>query len=114
MNYNGKYSKAMEKQISQANRVEFFLRGKQAKFNLLLDILLNLFDALVIPILLYGSEIWGYEKMANIDVFYKKFLKNTLRLNQQTTDCMVFGETGRYPTSYYVNQKIIKNALRFS
>ena len=107
MNYNGKYSKAIEKQISQANRAVFSLRAKQAKFKLPLDILFNLFDALVIPILLYGSEIWGYEKMANVDVFYKKCLKNTLRLNQQTPDCMVFGETGRYPISYYVNQKMI-------
>ena len=72
-----------------------------------MDILFNLFDALVIPILLYGSEVWGYENLAKICVFYKKFIKNALRLNLQTPDCMVFGETGRYPISYYVNQKII-------
>ena len=108
MNYNGKYSEAIKKkQISQANRALFSLRARQAKFKLPMDILFNLFDALVIPILLYGSEIWGYEKLAKVDIFYKRFLKNTLRLNQQTSDCMVYGETGRYPISYYVNQKMI-------
>ena len=67
----------------------------------------NLFDALIIPILLYGSEVWGYENLVKIEVFYKKFIKNALRLNLQTPDCMVFGESGRYPISYYINQRMI-------
>ena len=66
MNYNGKYSKAIEKQISQANRAVFSLRLKQAKFKLPLDILFNLFDALIIPILLYiwfrSMGIWKFSK----------------------------------------------------
>ena len=107
MNYNGNFSKAIQKQISQANRAVFSLRAKQAKFQLPVDILFNLFDVLIIPILIYGSEIWGYSNIDNIEVFYKKFLKNTLRLNLQTTDCMVYGETGRLPIRYFIDQKMI-------
>ena len=107
MNYNARYSKAIHKQVTQSNRALFSLRSKQAKFQLPLDILFNLFDPLIIPILLYGSEIWGYEKLSEIDVFYKKFIKNSLKLNLQTADCMVYGETGRLPISYYVNQRMI-------
>ena len=81
INYNGKYSKAIHKQVTQANRASFSLRSKQAKFKLPLDILFNLFDTLIIPILLYGSEIWGYEKLSEIEVFYKKIIKYSLKLN---------------------------------
>ena len=100
MNYNTRYSKAIHKQVTQSNRALFSLRSKQAKFQLPLDILFNFFDTLIIPILLYGSEIWGYEKLSEIDVFYKKIIKNSLKLNLQTADCMVYGETGRLPISY--------------
>jgi hypothetical protein len=31
-------------------------------FDCLVEILLHLFDAMVAPILLYGAEVWGYEK----------------------------------------------------
>ena len=107
MNFNARYSKAIHKQVTQSNRALFSLRSKQAKFHLPLDILFNLFDTLIIPILLYGSEIWGYEKLAEIDTFYKKIIKNSLKLNLQTADCMVYGETGRLPISYYVKQRMI-------
>ena len=72
MNFNARYSKAIHKQVTQSNRALFSSRSKQAKFQLPLDILFNLFDTLIIPILLYGSEIWGYEKLAEIDTFYKQ------------------------------------------
>ena len=96
MNYNGEFSKAMEKQISQSNRALFSLRAKQAKFQLPLDILFSLFDQLIIPILIYGAEIWGYSDIKAIEVFYKKFIKYSLRLNLQTPDCMIYGETADF------------------
>ena len=77
MNYNGNFSKAIQKQISQANRAVFSLRAKQAKFQLPVDILFNLFDVLIIPILIYGSEIWGYSNIDNIEVFYKLSVHTT-------------------------------------
>jgi hypothetical protein len=35
---------------------------KARKLSLPIDILLQLFDVMVAPILLYGAEVWGYEK----------------------------------------------------
>ena len=66
MNYNGKYAKAIQKQVTQARRASFSLRAKQAKYKLPVDILLQLFEALIIPILLYGAEIWGYTNYKEI------------------------------------------------
>ena len=47
-----------------------------------LDIVLDLFDKMILSILLYGSEIWGYEYIDSIEIFYRNFLKYILRLNK--------------------------------
>ena len=39
----------------------FYVLRKARKLCLPIDVLLQLFDAMVAPILLYGSEVWGYE-----------------------------------------------------
>jgi hypothetical protein len=93
-NYNGKFKKAINKQITQARKAMFALLTKVTKMHLPIDITLSLFDNLVLPILLYGCEVWGFE---NCDVFYRKFLKRMLKLNKYTPNCMVYGEAGRTP-----------------
>jgi hypothetical protein len=62
-NYNGRFNKALEALRNQANRAMFALIGKCKKLCLPVDIQLQLFDALVKPILFYRSEVWGYEKL---------------------------------------------------
>ena len=105
--YNGKYKKAIEKQVTQAKRALFGLKLKKEKFDLPFDIMLDLFDKMILPILLYGCEIWGYEDIQQIEIFYRKFLKEVLRLNKQTTNCMVYGEAGRKPLSIIVKTRMV-------
>ena len=96
-NYNNKFNKARTKQINQARRAMIILLTKSRKLKLPVDIQLELFDQLVLPILLYGCEIWGYENISHIEVFYRKFCKQLLRLNSSTSNCMIYGELGKYP-----------------
>ena len=49
---------------------------------------------LVLPVL-YGSELWGYEDLLQIEVIHRKFLRLILHVNRCTPDCMIYGETGR-------------------
>ena len=54
---------------------------------------------MVKPILLYGSEIWGFSK--NIDCLKKiqliRFCKLLLKLKSSTPNYMIYGELGRFP-----------------
>ncbi len=59
-NYNGNFHKAITKQISQAKRALFSLIGKSRQLQLPVDIQSHLFDSCIVPILLYGSEVWGF------------------------------------------------------
>ena len=60
----------------------FALLAKVTKLHLPIDISLDLFDKLVLPILLYGCEVWGFENIDQIDVFYRKFVRYILKLNK--------------------------------
>ena len=71
---------------------------KIIKFKLPVDIALQLFDQLVLPVLLYGSEVWCFTKIDQIEIFYRKCLKELLGVSKCTTNVMVYGETG---TLYY-------------
>jgi hypothetical protein len=62
-----------------------------------IDLQLKIFDALVAPILLYGSEVLGFEKNDNIEKVHLQFLKKKLGVRITTPNFLVYGELGRYP-----------------
>ena len=57
----------------------------------------RIFDSMLKPILVYGSEIWGTEKSETIERVQIKFCKDYLRLGNTVNDCMALGECGRLP-----------------
>ncbi len=63
---------------------------------------------------MYGSEVWGYQNLDHIERFHKKFLKLTLKLNRNTPNCMVYGETGQFNISYNVYQRMINYWIRIN
>ena len=107
IHHNGKFTLAINKQITQAHRALFSIKSKKEKFNLPIDIVLDLFDTMILPILLYGCEIWGFENLEDIEVFYRKFLKYILNVKSSTADCMVYGETGTYPIGTTIKARMV-------
>ena len=60
MMYSNKYAKAMKKQMDQARKAQFALLINARKLCLPIDIQCDMFEKVVSPILLYGSEVWGF------------------------------------------------------
>ena len=58
----------------QATRAMFSLLSKGRRLCLPIDIQLDLFDKIVISILLYGCEIWGFESVSIIESVHLRFL----------------------------------------
>ncbi len=112
MNYNSNFNKSISRQISQAKRAMYGLLTKSRKLNLPIDLQLELFNQLVLPILLYGSEVWGYQNIEHIERFHRKYLKQTLKLNKSTPNCMVYGESAQRNLSITVDQRMINYWLR--
>ena len=96
-NYNGKFTKAKNHSCQQASKAMFALLKRCRQLHLPLDIQLQLFDSLVAPILLYGSEIHANEGCIIIEKLHLRFCKYLLNVNKSTTSNMVYGELGRMP-----------------
>ena len=87
--------------LSLFDRVSFDIRTK-----------LKLFDTMVVPILLYGSEVWGVYDFKNVDKLHIRFCKNLLGVRQQTPNMAVYGELGRLPLSVIAKIRSIKFWLK--
>ena len=80
MNYNNEFVKAMRKQLDQGRKAQFSMLIKCRKLELPIDIQCKLFESMVIPVILYGCEIWGFLDIKMLEIFYIKFLKKILKL----------------------------------
>ena len=82
----------------------FSLLQKSRKLGLNVDIQMQLFDSLVLPIYLYGCEVWGFKHVEiaessihpSIQSLHLQFCTTVLKVNKSTPSCMVLGELGRF------------------
>lgn len=78
--------------------------------------LLNLFFVLVVPILLYGSEVWGPTisalELSRLEQFYLKNLRMILNVSSSTAKSAVFLELGVLPIKALVEQNTFKFVAR--
>ena len=107
LNYNGSFNLAIDNLRSQASRAMYSLISKSRRLNLPIDIQLDSYDKTVLPILLYGCEIWGYSNVPSIETFHLKFLKMTLGVHIKTCNNMVYGELGRFPLEIFIKKRAI-------
>ena len=106
-NYNGTFNKAKAKQVLQAKKATFGLMSKVRQLNLAVDTFVELFERLIIPILLYGSEIWGYENHRHLQVMCNNVMRKFLRLHKSTSTCMLIGELGMKEVSEYIENRML-------
>ena len=89
----------------KANRVIFAIKRKVKLSKLPMKLALRIFNSQIVPILLYGSEVWGpymnftYETWdkCNIERVHTQFLKQELGCAFQTSNNMVRADTGSRP-----------------
>ena len=62
------WSSAKSKLANQARKAIFSIKGYQKSFGTFTHIdMLKLFDSMIVPILTYGSEIWGFKEAEEIE-----------------------------------------------
>ena len=82
------------------------------QFNKDISITLELFDAMIKPILLYSSDFWGCIKLPKenpLEILHMSFCKQILGVQRQTTNIGVLLELGRIPLDIYAIKFSIKN-----
>ena len=65
------------------------------------EIMFHLFETLILPILTYGSDVWGSNKstLTILDRVFLRFIRCTLGIKCTTSNIIVLGECGRMPPS---------------
>lgn len=95
---------------AQAHKVVAFILQVSRKVKCFdVEMLWMLFDKMVLPILTYGSEIWGVNTHNCIERVQNKFCKYVLKLPIQTPNVAARGECGRCP----LKSTCILHALKY-
>ena len=106
-NYNGRFNLGIKHLADQGKRAMFSVFSKSCKLDLPVDIQLDLFDKIIIPILTYGCEVWGFENTNILEKLHLSYCKQLLQLKKSTGNMFVYGELGRYPLSVIISTKMI-------
>ena len=106
-NYNGSFKKAIARQTQRASAAMFAIIRKMRELDLDIKTVLHLFDACVLPIALYGCEVWGFESVQIVEQLQLKFCKLIMSLKKSTCNVMVYGETGRFPVTCMIQQRMV-------
>ena len=94
--YNGTFSRNKEIQIvEQAEKTLYCVYKLIRKEALPLYIQLLIFDSMIEPVLIYGSEVWWYENLKFIEQIHLKFCKRVLQVRKTPLNFMVLGEFAR-------------------
>ena len=77
-----------------------------------IDIQTNLFESVVCPILLYGSEVCGFKNIYMFEIFHRTFFNKILKLRPSTPNCMIYGEVGKLSPQTTVDKQLIAYWIR--
>jgi hypothetical protein len=76
------------------------------------EVMCQLFDSLVRPVLSYACKVWtsciGAKRLQQAEQVHRIFLRGILRVNKPTSIFAVLREFGRYPLEYFWWQQTLK------
>lgn len=105
--YNGRFQKHNQRLADCARKAMFAVLRKSRKLHLPVDLQLQLFDSIVTPILLYGSEVSGFENCEILEKLCIEFYKIILHAKKSTPNVILYGELGRYHIDILVKARMI-------
>ena len=78
------------------------------------QIMIHSYNTLIRPILLYGSDVWGFSKNAweSIDKVCKWFIRCIINVKPTTSNLITFGEVGIFPPSLYSKINVMLYFIR--
>lgn len=125
---SGSFKKAKKVLAGKARKALFMLKQSINKYGTARpELMMNLFDKMITPILLYCSEIWGLSDMRkeigslwdlfehgspSIDSIHTKFCKQILSVRQNTNNLATLSELGRVPLVCIILFRTVKYLLQ--
>ena len=104
---NRSFYKAIKHNIDHAKKAMHLLYKRIRNLNIPLDLQIELFDHTILPILLYGCEIWGYQNTKLIENVKNQFLRSITKLKKSTPIYMLYAELGITPLNVLIKSRMI-------
>ena len=93
--YTGSFTQTQLALAQQGRKAMFSLRSKLKRFvNINSVVYCDLFDKMVMPVLSYGCEIWGFYPAKAIEQVHKDFCKSILKVKRSTMNKIMYGTLG--------------------
>ena len=87
-----RYIQAIKQNIEKANRATYSILRRAKQLQMSVSCQVHIINTVVKPILLYGSEIFCFEKLNGLDSCYVQILKKILQVKKSTPSFMIYGE----------------------
>ena len=104
---NGRFINAIKDNIDKATRATYLLIRRCRQELIPPECQIELFSKCIEPILLYGSELWGYENSAILEKFRLKYFKIILKAKLSTPAYMIYGELGKVPLKCDIEKRMV-------
>ena len=85
--------------VEQARKAMFSVLRTYQKLHRSIDLQLQHFYSMIVPMLLYGFEVAGFKSSDTLGGLCTQFYKLILNVKKTTPNCILYGELGRYPIS---------------
>ena len=104
---NGSYVKHVNYVRDQGRKAMFAVIAKSRAMCLSVGCQIDLFQKMVVPILLYGCEVWGYAELDVLDKLQLDFLRFIFKVKRSTPIPMLYSESGLMPISTLVKSRML-------
>ena len=106
---SGLWTKAQKNLADQGKKAMYSIKKYLCKFkDLDINIALKIFDCKILPILMYGCEVWGFHEGEEVEKVHISFCKYILQIGHTSCNAAVLGELGRHCLRTFRLPRIIK------
>ena len=101
---------------NKARQSVFAMMNKIKSLEIPASTVLHLYQTIVQPVLVYGSDIWGVTArgLAEADKVFNWFLRLVLRVKLSTSKIMMAGEVGMFPPSVQCQKNVLMYLYRLN
>lgn len=109
---NRRLIQTIKENTAKGKRAMFAIITRAKNEGLTISCQIHLFKTIVLPILLYGCEVWGFEDVGILEKVQIYFCRHILKLNKTTQKNILLYETGLIPINILVKCRVVKNWVK--
>lgn len=104
---NRNFFKAIKHNVEHARKAMHLLYKRIQNLHIPIDLQIQLFHHTILPILLYGCEVWGFQNIKMIENLYNQFFRSIIKVRKSTPIYMIYAELGIKPVEIQIKSRMI-------